>query len=77
MSSSSSARISSRLPTLQNDRLYAGGLPEGSRIHLRRMKPAGVYGVAAVASDGSKSLLVFTEEGVKVNTHAYIKMLTE
>ena len=31
----------------------------------------------SVASDGSKSTLVFIEEGVKVNTQDYIKMLTE
>lgn len=64
----------------QNDRLYAhnaGELPEGSRTHFRRMKPAGVMVWAAVASDGSKSPLVFIEEGVRVNTQVYIKMLDE
>ena len=32
---------------------------------------------AADASDGSKSSLVFIEEGGKVNTQVYIKRLTE
>jgi transposase len=64
----------------QNDRLYArdaGDLPEGSRNHFRRMKPAGVMVWAAVASDGSKSPLVFIEEGINVSTRVYIIMLTE
>ena len=64
----------------QNDRLYAHNaedLPEGSRTHFRRMKPAGVMVWAAVASDGSKSPLIFIKEGVKVNTQLYIKMLAE
>lgn len=64
----------------QNDRLYAhdaGDLPEGSRTHFRRMKSAGVMVWVAVASDGSKSPLVFIEEVVKVNTQVYIKMLDE
>lgn len=62
----------------QNDRLYARDaqdLPEGSRSHFRRIKPAGVMVWAAVASDGSKSPLVFIPEGVKVNSAVYIEML--
>ena len=50
-----------------NGRLYArdaGGLPEGSLSHLRRMKSAEVMVWAAVASDVSKFPLVF----VRVNT---------
>ena len=50
---------------------------EGSRIHLRRMKPAAVMVRAAVTSDGSKSTLVFIEEGVRVNAQDNIKLLTE
>ena len=63
-----------------NDRRYApdaGDMPEGSRTHLRWMKPAWVMVWSAVASDWSKSSLVFIEDDVKVNTQVYIKMLTE
>ena len=64
----------------QNDRVYAANpsdLPEGSRTHLRRQKPTGVMVWAAVGSDGSTSPLVFIDEGVKINSDVYIKMLTE
>ena len=64
----------------QNDRVYAAraeDLPEGSRVHLRRQKPAGVMVWAAVASDGEKSPLIFIEEGAKVNSQVYLKMLEE
>ena len=47
----------------------AGDLPEG--------KPAGVIVWAAVASDRSNPTSVFIENGVKMNTQAYIKMLTK
>ena len=50
---------------INTHRLYAraaGDLSEGSRTHLRRMKPAGVMVWAEVATDGSKSPLVFIEE---------------
>lgn len=55
----------------------AGDLPGGSRTHFRRQRPAGVMMLAAVASDVSKSPLIFIDEGVKVNTETYIKMLDE
>ena len=64
----------------QNDRVYAanaGDLPEGSRTHFCRQKPAGVMVWAAVASDGTKSPLLFIEEGVKVNSLVYLQMLKE
>lgn len=64
----------------QNDRVYAanpGDLPEGSRAHLRRQKPAGVMVWAAVGSDGSTSPLVFIDEGVKINSNVYIQMLAD
>lgn len=64
----------------QNDRIYAAhtsDLPEGSRAHFRRQKPAGVMVWAAVSSDGRKSPLIFIEDGVKVNNLVYIQMLEE
>lgn len=65
---------------IQNDRVYAADardLPEGSRAHYCRQKPAGVMVWAAVASNGTKSPLIFIEEGVKVNSQVYIKMLKD
>uniref|UniRef100_A0A3P8TI71 Paired domain-containing protein n=1 Tax=Amphiprion percula TaxID=161767 RepID=A0A3P8TI71_AMPPE len=64
----------------QNDRVYAHSaqhLPEGCRTHFHRQNPAGVMVWAAVASDGSKSPLVFIQEGVKVNSQVYLQMLEE
>ena len=55
----------------QNDKLYARDaedILESSRTHLRRMKSAGVMVWAAVSYGESKSLFVFTEKSVKVNT---------
>ena len=54
-----------------------GDLPESSSTHLRLMKPAEVMVWALVASDGSQSLSVLIEDGVKVNTKDCIQMLTE
>ena len=48
----------------QNDRLYArdaGDLPEGSRTHLRRMKPATVMEHAYIKMLTEKVLLWITE----------------
>ena len=64
----------------QNDGLYtrdAGDLPEGSRTHLSRMKPAAVMVCATVVCDRSKFRLAFVYEGVMVYTQVYIKMLIE
>ena len=64
----------------QNDRIYAADardVPQGSRLHFRRQKPAGVMVWAAVASDGTKSPLIFIKEGVKVNSQVYMQMLDE
>ena len=64
----------------QNDRVYAVdpcNLPEGSRVHFRRQKPAGVMVWAAVASDGTNAPLVLIEEEVKVNSGVYLKMLKD
>lgn len=41
----------------------------------RGQKLAAVMIRAAVASDASKSLLIFIEEGVKLSTQVYLKML--
>ena len=57
--------------------LESGDLPEGSRTHFCCQKPAGVMVWAAVASDGTKSPLLFIEEGVKVNSQVYLQMLKE
>ena len=49
----------------QNDRIYAcdaEDFPEGSRIHLHRVKTIGVMVWAAVASNGSKSPFFFIPE---------------
>lgn len=62
----------------QNDRACAANnndLPQGSRMHFRRQKPAGLMVWAAMASDGNKSLLLFVEEGMKVNSGVYLQML--
>jgi inhibitor of nuclear factor kappa-B kinase subunit alpha len=65
---------------IQNDRFLAtssDAVPEGARKLFRRMKPAGVMVWAAVSSDGGKSPLVFVEEGTKVNSVVYLKMLED
>ncbi|KAG1662924.1 Transposable element Tcb2 transposase [Nymphon striatum] len=64
----------------QNDRILAessNAVPEGSQKLFRRMKPAGVMVWAAVSSDGRKSPLVFIEQGTKVNSVVYMKLLEE
>ena len=64
----------------QNDRFLAksiGSIPPGARIAFRRMKPASMMVWAAVSSNGKKFPLVFLEEGVKVNSEVYLKMLNE
>ena len=64
----------------QNHRVYAHStqhLPEGCRTHFCRQEPAGVMVWAAVASDGSKSPLVFIQEGVEVNSQVYLQVLEE
>lgn len=64
----------------QNDRVYAHSaqrLPEGYRTNFCRQKPVGVMVWAAVASNGSKSHLVFIQEGVKMNSQVYLQMLED
>ena len=64
----------------QNDRVLSvdsNKLPEDVKHHFRRQKPASVMVWAAVGSDGSKSPLVFIDQGVKVNSEVYVKMLEE
>ena len=64
----------------QNDRVLAASsscIDPAVRTVYRRQKPAGVMVWAAVASDGTKSPLVFIKEGVKVNSQVYLKMLEE
>lgn len=64
----------------QNDRVLGkstSSIDPAIRTVYRRQKPAGVMVWAAVASDGTKSPLVFIKEGVKVNSQVYLKMLEE
>ena len=48
--------------------------PDGNRTHLRRMKPAEVAVWAVVASDGSKTISVYIENDVRVNTRVCIQI---
>lgn len=64
----------------QNDKLYAhyaGDLPEGSKSHLPHRKSASLMMWAAVATDGSRSLLILINADVKVNSEAYVEMVDE
>ena len=53
----------------------ANAVPGGSRVQFRRQKSAGAVVRAAVASDGSKSPLLFVEEGVRVISDVCLQML--
>ena len=64
----------------QNDRIYAhhaSELADGSETVLRRQQSAGLMVLVAVWSDGSKCLFIFIEEGVKVKSVVYMKMLED
>ena len=62
----------------QNDRIYSSDIrlePDKRKFNFRRQKPASLMVWAAVASDGTKSPLVFIDQGVKVNSVIYIQLL--
>ena len=63
-----------------NDRIYAHRAPklaDGSRTVFRRQHAAGVMVWAAVGSDGSKSPFISIEEGGKLNSVLYMKILED
>lgn len=58
----------------QNDgglRSSAGKIPEDIWTHFKQQNTIRVLASTAVASSGWKSLLVFIEESVKVNSRVY------
>ena len=62
----------------QNDRIYAvnkSDIPLNDKLMFRRQKLASVMVWAEVTSTGEKTLLIFIEEGVKVNQHVYLNLL--
>ncbi|XP_014772692.1 uncharacterized protein LOC106870959 [Octopus bimaculoides] len=64
----------------QNDRLYArnaGDSLECSKSHFCHQKPTSLMVWATVASDGSKSPLIFIDVGVKINSEVYTEMWDE
>lgn len=50
-------------------------ITNGARKHLKWEKPTVVMVCVAVASDGSKSPLIFIKDGVKLNSVVYQQML--
>ncbi len=65
----------------QNDRVVAknkNDIPVEKRTAFRRKKnPPTMMVWASVTTDGKKTLLVFIEEGVKINQNAYLDLLAE
>ena len=64
----------------QNDRVWTknrDSVPVENRTSFRRQKPASVMVWAGVTSSGQKSPLIFVEDGVKINQHAYLDMLRD
>ena len=62
----------------QNDRIWIeskDSVPFEDQTLFRRQKPASVMVWAGVTSTGLKTHLIFIETGVKINQHAYLKML--
>jgi len=62
----------------QNDRIWTenkDSVPVERRTSFRRQKPASVMVWAGVTSSGLKTLLIFVEDGVKINQHVYLNML--
>ena len=47
------------------------------RLTLQRQKPASVMVWGGVTATGLKTLLVFIDEGIKINKDTYIKLLKE
>ena len=50
-------------------------MPLEHQTSFKRQKPASVMMWAGVMSTGLKTPLIFIEAGVKINQHAYLKML--
>ena len=64
----------------QNDGIYAKSkdrFPVNMRLTLQRQKPVSVMVWGGVTATGLKTLLVFIDEGIKINKNTYLKLLKE
>ena len=64
----------------QNDRVWGKtkeSIPVELRTAFRRQKPSSVMVWAGVTLSGMKTLLIFVEDGVKINQHVYLNMLKD
>ena len=59
----------------QNDRTWIESKDSVHQTSFRRQKPASVMVWAGVTTTGLKTPLIFIEASVKINQHAYMKML--